>query len=430
MQISETGGTPRQLTAPDDGDFHKHVSYLPDGGALVFVIGQRGSNPNPDNRIAVLSLKSGDQKTLLHGETPHATSNGQLIYFKDHSLWAVNLDRDRLDISNESMPIVHGVHYAYDAHFSVSTRGTLVYVLPTKLIERQLVWIDRTGNEETIALDRRPYSMPRVSPDGDRIAVVVESDAGPDLWVYSISRSDGIRLTFEESRESMPVWSPESKYVYFNARATNDIFRVSADGSGATEPILVGAPNYWPVDFSPDGNLLLFEEYDARANSMGVRTIDLSEQPKIADLITAPFEEGEAVVSPDGKWLAYASNRTGQFEVYIRPYPNIEAPLIAVSVGGGSLPSWGVDGRELFYKGRDHMMGVKVYIGPTLTVGKPEHLFSTDAYVHETTGNFDYDPTRDRFLIEKRPSEYDMSRERIVIVQNWLEEVSRTLASN
>jgi serine/threonine-protein kinase len=430
MTVSSSGGTPEQLTVPENGEFHKQPNFLPDGNALFFTIGEPGTTTRKTDRIAVFSLQSGEQKTLMAGASPRATPSGHLIYYLENALWAVAFDAERLEVISESVPVAEGVLYVDGAHYSISDDGTFVYVLATDLVPRTLVWVDRFGNEETLPLERKPYHQPRISPDGAHVAVVVESNNGADLWMYSLDRGTGTRLTFDESREASPLWSPDGNHIIYSSNRVDDVFRITTDGTGVIQQ-LTDSPHYqFAYSITPDGRQLLFAERGSNIKGSDLAILTISSEPTSDSLLQTEFSEGDPAISPDGHWLAYTSDRSGKVEVYIRPFPNVDAAVWQVSVNGGRQPRWNPNGRELIYWGPTDLMVVAIETAPDFEARLPESLFNLQNFIYYSLRNFDVDSTGEHFLMVKKPSEDEMPNNRIVIVQNWLDDVARKFATN
>jgi len=430
MTVSSSGGTPEQLTVPENGEFHKQPNFLPDGNALFFTIGEPGTTTRKTDRIAVLSLESGEQKTLMAGASPRATPSGHLIYYLENALWAVAFDDERLEVISESVPVAEGVLYALVAHYSISDDGTLVYVLATDLVPLTLVWVDRFGNEEALPIDRRPYMQPRISPDGDRISALVQAKNGVDLWVYSPHQGTSSRLTFDESREASPLWSPDGKHIIFSSNRVDDIFRVATHGTGKIDQ-LTNSPQYqFAYSITPDGRQLLIDERGTSRKLTDLTIFTIAGESNSELLLQTEFNESSPAISPDGQWLAYESDRSGQYEIYVRHFPDVDADVSQVSVRGGRRPLWGPSGQDLFFLGSTDMMIVNIETAPDFKAGRPEPMFSHQNFITGGIRSFDIDAAGERFLMIKKPSEDEMPTNRIVIVQNWLDEVARKVATN
>jgi len=304
-----------------------------------------------------------------------------------------------------------------DAHYSISDDGTLVYVLATDLVRRSLVWVDRFGNEEEVSIDKRPYMLPRVSPNGDQLVFAVDGENGADLWTYSLDRGTSTRLTFDESREASPVWSPDGRHIVFSSNRVDDLFRVAIDGTGPIEQLTDTATYQFAYSFSPSGDSVFFHEGGRRGRDTAIRILSISDE-SVSSVLATGFSSLNPQISPDGRWLAYNSDRSGQLEVYVRPYPDVDSAVWQVSVDGGFHALWSEDSNELFYWGLSEMMSVKINTAPGFRAERPEPLFSHDQYIFRGSRNFDLDRTSDRFLLVKKPSEDEIPTNRIIIVHH------------
>ncbi len=428
LRVSSSGGPVEELTAPGPDETHKQPGFSVDGDILFFTIGERGATMRKSDRIVALSLITGEQKLLMAGASASMASDRHLLYFAYGTLWAVGFDAGRLEVTGEPVAIADDVLYGYEARYSVSGNGTLVYVMTTDYVAKSLVWVDRFGDEEPVDIEQRPFHLPKISPDGQSIAVVVDAREGADLWIYSIDRGTWARLTFDESRETNPVWSPDGRYVYYSSNRIDNLFRGATTGAHPIER-LTSSPHYQTASvISPDGTVLYFTE---RGSDMeyDLSVLKLFAEPRTEPLLHSESGYFSAVPSPDGHWLAYESNVSGKMEVYLRPYPDIEAGRWQVSVRGccGAFNSivWDRSGKRLFYSGPSHMMSVDIETAPEVKIGTPKPLFDLRTYmVREDQSGFDWDPNRERFLMVKRPPDDELSVNRIVIVQNWLDSVA------
>jgi DNA-binding winged helix-turn-helix (wHTH) protein/Tol biopolymer transport system component len=434
LRVSSSGGLVEELTAPGPDETHKQPEFSGDGDILFFTVGERGGTMRKSDRVAALSLITGEEKVLMAGASALMLSDRHLLYFAQGTLWAVGFDVGRLAVTSEPVAVAEDVDYDYEARYSVSKDGTLVYLMTTDYVARRLVWVDRFGDEEPVGIERRPYYLPRISPDGQSIAVVVEAREGADLWMFSIDRGTSSRLTFDESRETNPVWSPDGRYVYYSSNRIDNLFRVATTGAHSIEQ-LTSSPNYqFPSGISPDGSILFFDSDQGSDINFDVSVLKLSAEPTPEPLLHSEFHEFGAVPSRDGQWLAYASNVSGNVEIYLRPYPDIEAGRWQVSVGGLSVLAvfnpvvWDRSGKRLFYAGASQMMSVDIETAPEVKIGTPEPMFDLRTYmIHEGNFGFDWDPQRERFLMVKRPPDHELPVNRIVIVQNWLDSIAARL---
>jgi Tol biopolymer transport system component len=263
------------------------------------------------------------------------------------------------------------------------------------------------------------YVMPRVSPDGQRVAAGIEEVDG-QIWVYDLSRDTLTRLTFEGSTNIDPIWTPDGKRIVFKGNQQR-LFWQPADGSGPAEELTkteLGS-NSIPSSFSPDGQVLAFAE--AEPAGLDIYTLPLKDrkpQPfvRASSLNTAPR------FSPDGHFIAYASNESGRSEIRVRPYPGPGGKW-QISTEGGTEPVWNPKGRELFYRSGNKMMAVDVSTQGIFSAGKPRVLFE-GPYVPSPRSLQDYDvsPDGQRFLMLKAN---DQSPDQINVVLNWFEELKQ-----
>jgi Tol biopolymer transport system component len=284
----------------------------------------------------------------------------------------------------------------------------------------KLVWVDRKGAEQPLPAPPHNYVMPRVSPDGQRVAAGIE-EADGQIWVYNLSRDTLTRLTFEGTNNIDPVWTPDGKKIAFKGNQ-NRLYWQPADGSGPPEELTKSefGPNSVPGSFSPDGQVLAFMGNNP---SFDLYTLPLSDRKPQPFLRTSSNQTAPRF-SPDGHFIAYASNESGRYEIYARPYPGPGGKW-QISTDGGGEPVWNPKGRELFYRNGDKMMAVDVTMQGTFSVGKPRVLFE-GRYVPTPRSFQDYDisPDGQRFLMLKA-TEQAQSPEQINVVLNWFEELKQ-----
>ena len=314
--------------------------------------------------------------------------------------------------------------------YSFSTSGTLVYV-PGGESEGSfsLVWVDREGAVEPLGAKYGAYRNPRLSPDGQRLAVTLVANPY-DVWVYDIPRHTLTRLTFEGDNR-LPVWAPDGKQVAFRsnrAGGTWNLYWKPADGSGAAERLTTSEHTQTPSSWSLDGKFLAFYE---RATTVGSSTTEgdiwvlpLEGERKPQPFLQTQFYESSPTFSPDGSWLAYVSNESGRNEVYVLPYPGPGGKW-QISTEGGREPVWARNGRELFYRNErgDQMMVVDITTEPTFRAGAPRLLFEGNFELSSGTLPFyDISPDGQRFVMIKLEQQ---ERAQINVVQNWFEELKR-----
>ena len=435
MRVAASEGTPAALTTVDieAGDVgHRWPEMLPGGNALLFTIMREGGLATA--RIAVLSLDTGDWRIVLDEEGYNAryAPTGHVVYIRAGMLMAVPFDLDRLELTGTPVPILDGIQVrgAGAADFAFSRDGALVYITGNARIggvnSRTLVWVDRQGREEAVAAEPRGYREFTLSPDGTRVAVRVADVDNEDVWIYDLERETSTRLTFDPADDRFPVWTPDGERVAFGS----PLSWKAADGTGEVEP-LAESPNQFPQAFSPDGTALVFEETTAGFD-LGVLTLEGERGSTL--VLQTEFDERNAALSPDGRWIAYQSNESGVDEVYVRPFPDVETGRWQVSSDGGAWPLWGPEGRELFYGGRQGMMAVAVDTEPTFSPGTPERLFGTaGVYASSQTAvgrgrrQAAVSPDGERFLMLRLgiAGSDSPATAQINVVLNWFEELNR-----
>ena len=428
------GGEPEQLTTPDAerGEIdHLWPEVLPDGESVLFTI--IGGTAN-ESQIVALSVETGEQKVVLSGGAfPRYSSSGHLLYGVQGNLWAVGFDPNRLETIGDPVPVQQGVLTKTQggADFGVSENGSLIYVpdVGVSADARTLVWVDRDGREEEILAPPAPYEAPRVSPDGRYVAVDVTNPDNSDVIVYDLQRNTPTRLTFDPSLDRHPLWSPDGQRVLFssNREGPTNVYSKAADGTGSVERVTTSENPQWPQSWSADGQTLIVMDITSGAGG-DLQGLALGADGQIEQLTQTPdFLEGYAEVSPDGRWIAYMSDESGQFEVYVQPFPNVEDGKWQISRAGGTSPVWGLDGQELFFRpfpNATAMMAVAVETEPTFNPGNPEILFPTPYRAAAFFRNRPWDVAPDgRFLMikESAPGQATGMAPHVVVVENWFQ---------
>jgi serine/threonine-protein kinase len=315
------------------------------------------------------------------------------------------------------------------AYFDLAGNGTLVYSPSTTIqAQRTLVWVDRQSREEPIGAPPRAYVVPRISPDGSQIALDVR-DQENDIWMWTIARGTLTRLTFDRTLDRQPEWTPDGRRILFESdRAGNGgLYWQPADGTGKAEPLTKTTTGIaFPSGVSPDGTRALFWALA----SPDVMSVALDGAGRVQPLVQTQFVERNGIVSPDGRWIAYDSNASTRFEVYVRPYPDVAAGQWQVSTAGGTRPLWAHSGRELFDLGPDGaLMRVPVEPGATWAAGVPTRLLAGQYLDGDsvTISSRTYDISLDdrRFLMIKEGETRDAGGPSLIVVQNWFEELKR-----
>ena len=429
QQVSESGSAPRPLTHSEKGEIgHGWPDYLPGGKAVVFATGVNGLGFQSAN-VAAQSVGTSEHRNLVQGGTnPRYAPSGHLIYALGGNLVAVPFDPQRLEVSGAAVPVIEGVLQSPingDAQYSFSATGSLVYVTGSSQSgQSKFVWVNRNGAEQALAAPAHNYEFPRLSPDGRRIAVtVVEQET--QLWQYDLSRETLTRLTFEGKSNVNPAWTPDGKRIAFlsSKDGASNIFWQLADGSGGLERLTTSEYVHIPSSWSRDGQLLAFIENNP-TTGQDIWVLRLSDR-KAQPFLQTPFNESVPRFSPDARWLAYVSNESGRFEVYVQPYPGPGGKW-QISTEGGMEPVCNPNGRELFFRNGDKMMAVDIATQPSFVAGKPKVLFA-GPYLPTplTTPNYDVSPDGQRFLMLKSSEQGQATPMQINVVLNWFEELKQ-----
>ena len=426
MRVSASGGTPAPLTVPDeDRNDRAHIVPVatPDPDTILFTI-LTMSGQGSDARVAALSLATATETIVLEEATLGTyLPGGHLFYAEGDRRWlTVPFDLGTLGVTG--LPTVIPFFDDIAGNPAVGADGTLAYVRQpdTDPGLRTLTWVHRDGSEEALALEPDRFQVPRISPDGRRIAVERGAGAEQDVWVHDLGRGTFSPLTREPGEDRFPLWTPDGDDIVFTSSRDGgaiNLYRRSADGTGPVTRLATSDSMQFPYTWSPNGQDLVFVEQAAGAGT----TLNIRRLPMMADsrpeaLVEGLFESSNPAISPDGQWLAYRSNESGQDEIYVERFPELGS-RVQISTDGGQAPLWSFDGRELFYRDGDAMMTVAIDTGPPLSAGLPEHLFE-GPYLNDLSRN--YDVTRDgtRFLMIKGATTPQFT---INVVLNWLEEL-------
>jgi Tol biopolymer transport system component len=417
ISASSVGGTPKTLISPtseQSRSYYRHPEMLPGSKAVLYTAWE-GSSSDETN-IAVYSLETGKSETLINGQNPRYSPTGHILFGRLHSCFAVPFDAKQLKITGQEVLVQNDVNIN---RFRFSKNGTLIYV-PYKPVELSLHLVDRFGRETLFTNLKGLYHQCRISPDGTRVAF----GSGGPVWIHDVTQ-DAPHLFTSEGTNTTPEWTPDGKNITFSSNRSGvyNIYLKRTDGTGNAEPLFTSEKDQWGGSWSGDGTLFTFMQDDPTTN------VDIwvynTRNSAVSQFLSTPNQEYLPVFSPDGKCIAYTSDKTGQGEIYITTYPG-PGPQLQVSTEGGEGAFWAPDGKELFYRNGDKMMVVPVSTGPLLKPGHPELMFEKH-YVYDTdVRHYDILPNGKQFLMAK---DDPLLNNQIIIILNWFEVLKEKMAS-
>ena len=432
-RVPATGGTPEQVIfVEEDGDA-SGPQMLPGGGWVLFTRRPSGFSWE-EAQIVVHSLATGEQIVLIDGgRDARYLPTGHLVYGSDGVLLAVPFDLATRQVTGGAVPLVEGVAGGGTGsnamRFAIRVRA-LVYVPGVAGGRLEPVWVDRDGQEEAIPVGGQEYRRLRVSPDGTSVAVEVEDPANSDVWILNVDRETLTRLTFDAGFDGHPIWTPDGARVVFSSdRDGGGLFWKAADGTGEVERLLERSTRVRAYAWATDGRLL-FEESGSGPADTDIAALAVGGDSRVDAVLDTEFDETHPALSPDGRWLAYQSDESGEDEIFVRPFPNTDEGKWQVSTAGGREPVWSPDGQGLFYRGAGSLMTVPVDTEPIFTYGTPERLFSVSGYVFPGARGHEYDisPDGERFFLLKPAGAQageDAGPPQLIVVQNWVQELRR-----
>ncbi|MEO8257581.1 MAG: protein kinase [Acidobacteriota bacterium] len=429
-RVSENGGEPRLLVKPELRRRERAFAwpqFLPDGRSVLFTIVPADSGDGA--QIAVLDMNTLAAKIVLKGgSAARYASTGHLVYGSGQTLKAIAFDADRQQTRGDpvSLPDIEIASTTDNgaAEFAVSETGTLLFVTPSVPGQlRTLSWVDRQGKEEPLALAPGRYEYARISPDGTRLALDIPGGSR-DIWIWNLQRAGLTRLTSGPTEDMLPVWSRDGSRVYFASDRTGnfDLYSQASDGATTERVEFAGPGTQMPLTLTPDGTRLIVVE-----NLKDLSILNLARPGRLEPLLHGAFFARLGVVSPDGNWIAYESNESGdRIEIFVRPFPNVSGQREKVSLDGGRFPRWGPKGSgELFYVDLSGgVMAASVKLSPRLSLGRVTKLFDWEKPPSGASGTrYDISPVDGRFLMTKSVKASSNGEINVSVVLNWFEEL-------
>jgi serine/threonine-protein kinase len=420
-EISSDGGTRSELTQLKEQDAaHRWPVALPETEAIVFTA-WNGQGSFDDAHIVVQTLENPQRKTLIEGGTfARYASTGHLVYARNGSMMAVAFDMQELEITGKPVRVLDGLMMDTStgaAHFAFSNNGTLAYV-PGRAWDGQkgLSRVDLEEPTEPVTVGRFPLSGTfRLSPDGRRLALTLAHDDEEHLWIHDIASNHSSKLT-NDGRNRDPIWSPDgTTIVYRSSRGEADgLFSTLADGSESPQQIATTGEEPVPGSWSPDGKMLAYWSLGSETG-LDIWMLDWESQEEPVTFRQTEFNERYPAFSPDGVWLAFVSDETGNDEVYVAAVAKPDE-LTRISREGGHSPRWSPDGGRIFYRVADELVSVSFQTAPEFAVGEPQVLLSVPSEVA-----FDLSPDARYALI----AESEEKPRQAHVILNWFEELER-----
>ena len=439
-RISAAGGEPEALTELAEGEIsHRWPQFLP-GQTHVLYTAYTSAN-SKEGIIKILDLSTG-QSELIHSGGTYAryAASGHLLFWREATIFAARFDAKRREMTTLPAPVVQQVSGNYEggAHFDVADNGTLVY-LPggasrTVEVKRTIQWIDRSGAlTETTGVTGEYGAGLSMRPDLSQAAVTRWLEGNGDVWILDLERETQTRLTFHEGTDFIPLWSPDGSIVYYGSRRgpLYQMYRKPADGSTETEQVQSGEHDQFVSDISSDGTRLLYREnHPDTGDDLWVLPLDSDGDPE--PFLVTRFEESDARFSPDGRWIAYQSDESGNNEIFVRPYPGPGGKW-QISTDGGQYPRWAADGSRVFYLNENKIYEADVAAdGRALKVGRDEAVASLDP-AFNSRSDWVVAPDGDRFAFIQDPpgSTAELAGENHALIRftfSWFEELEELLA--
>ena len=412
-RVRPTGGEISPFTTLDSAQSetsHSWPDALPNGKGLLFTIFREPGTDQSQYDIAVADLATGEHEVLVRGVYARYAASGHLVYVTtDGTLLAAPFDADRLEVTGPAVSLTEGLAVGNFGGTTLALSGSGDLMYRTGAVSQALhefVWVTRSGQASPVdpgwSFERgNPDRSWFLSPDGERLALRALADGNHDIWVKELPQGPLSRLTFHEAEDKMPRWTPDGESVTFLSNRLDgpdfDLWVKRADGTGEAALLLDPERDMAEALPSGDGDWLVLRVAGARGVVGGrdIFAVRTGGDSTLVPLLTAEYDESAADLSPDGRWLAYRSTETGQNEVFVRPFPDVESGKWQVSTNGGGAPGWAHSGEELFYQDGDgQMVAATISTGDAFRVESREQLFSVQGYSSSPIGR-QYDITGD-----------------------------------
>jgi serine/threonine-protein kinase len=385
MRVAPEGGKPERIASVKDGELAHGPQILPGGQALLFTIGRGSATDRWDKgQIVVQSLTTGERKTLIDGGSDgRYLPTGHLVYATGGTVFAVPFDLSRLEVAGSPTPVLEGVRRSLGlttgaTQFSVSDTGSLLYIPgpPTLSAASDLGVIDRTGAVQRLKLPLASYEHPRVSPDGRRITFATDDGKEAIVWVYDLDGATQMRRLTFGGRNRFPIWSADGTRIAFQSDRDGvlAIFWQPADGASGAERLTTPSPgtSHVPESFSPTGNVFLFDVLEGPSGASLWTSSPIDKKAARVEGVQSTALTN-AVLSPNGKWLAWTTSEAQGSGIFVQPFPGTGARY-QITSERGIYPLWSRDGRALFFTPPGELQMVTITTQPSVVIGKPASL--------------------------------------------------------
>ena len=430
-RVSADGGEPEPvLGGAIEGrmDFYFNAADLPNQSALLLSFTSLSDSSDPS--IEILDPETGRHRTLIPaGRLLRYAPTGHIVYSSQGRLMAVGFDPDKRILTGSPRAVLDDVAESSEreVNAALSDTGTLVYVpaQPIAVRSSTLFSLDERGESRDLQAPPLRYMDPRLSPEGDRIAFHVET-GGNEVWVRDLERGSQTRISFDPGEDETPIWSPKGEWLIWASSRRGEgrsLRRKRADGTGQEE-VLWSTPHHIHAgSVTPDGTRILVDLIHPETG-FDIWVVTTEPKGEARPLLTAPYQELLARLSPDGRWLAYMSDQSGRNEVYVQPFPSLRVK-IPISNEGGSEPVWSRDGRTLFYKHLQKLFAVDMRVTPDgLKPDRPRLVFEVPLAYSQGAGHFGYDVAGDGRFLFTLESESTLPQS-LRIILNFFEELKR-----
>jgi serine/threonine-protein kinase len=435
--VSADGGKPETLTKPDpkrEESSHRLPSWLPNGKAALFTVMRHAWDQQP--WLALLRLDTREWHVLLQDAADaRYVPTGHLVFLRQGTLMAVRFDLARLEVIGQPFPLVENVTQAFSidaqrntgaGQIGISDTGSLIYapggVTPDP--RNSLVWVDQRGIEQPVTALQAAFFAPRLSPDGQRIAYNTYRRESP-VWVYDLGTGTNYKLT-SEGDAGYPIWTPDGKRILFGWKKSlvTNLFWQPYDGSSPMGRLTTSEFDEFPGSWSSDGKTVALVEWHPADTGMDIDVLDVG-SGRVTPFLNSQSWETHPEFSPEGRWIAYTSNESKRYEVYVRAFPG---PGIKqqISTEGGIEPLWARNDKQLFYTWGDQVWVVDVRTDGGFATGKPRLLFEKPGFFHSAPIRcYDLSLDSQRFLMVKLDQRKPTPVTEMILVQNWFNELQR-----